>query len=214
VLPLPEEPIFEIEPNDARIAQLEADVRRASRRRKVRHATEFLIEAVIVIGLFFLFFLRVPQVDGHSMAPQIDDGDRVVIDTLAYDFRLDIPGGPALADFHLHDIQRGDVVAFALGAGDERRILLKRVIGVGGDVVSIERGVVSIDGAPDSEPYDPLRDSADLRPVRVPAGSLFVLGDNRGDSDDSRQFGPISVERVVGRAAFVAWPAQRVRAIR
>jgi signal peptidase I len=214
VLPLPEESIYEIEPNDARIAKLEADVRRATLRRKVRHATEFLIETVILLGLFFLFFLRAPQVDGHSMAPQIDDGDRVVIDTLAYDFRLDVPGGPTLADFHLRSIRPGDVVAFELGTGDERRIYLKRVIGVGGDVVSIERGVVSIDGTPLSEPYDPRRDAADLRPVRVPPGSLFVLGDNRGDSDDSRLFGAISIERVVGRAAFVAWPPQRVRAIR
>jgi signal peptidase I len=173
------------------------------------------IQAVIAAVLLLLFFLRVPQVDGHSMAPQIDAGDHVVINTIAYSLRIDRPsGGVPLADLRLRPVSRGDIIAFVHGAGDDRRIYLKRVIALPGESISIERGVVAVDGRTLVETYAPQRDAADMAAQTVPAGSLFVLGDNRGDSDDSRAFGSVPDSAVIGRAALVIWPLNRVRSIR
>lgn len=175
------------------------------------------MQALVLVALVSLFFVRAPEVDGHSMLPQVDAGDHVLIDTLAYDLRIQKPGaaGQALVDVALHPIARGDVIAFVHGTGDESRIYLKRVIGLPGETVSIERGVVSIDGTVVDPPgYEVSRDTTDMRPLAVPAGTYFVLGDNRGDSDDSRAFGPVPAGAIIGRAAFVIWPPARARAIR
>lgn len=171
---------------------------------------------MVLVALASLFFVRAPEVDGHSMLPQVDAGDHVLIDTLAYDLRIQKPGaaGQALVDIQLHPIARGDVIAFVHGEGDDSRIYLKRVIGLPGETVSIERGIVSIDGAVVASDYQASLDSTDMRPLTIPAGSYFVLGDNRGDSDDSRAFGPVPDAAIVGRAALVIWPPVRARAIK
>jgi signal peptidase I len=214
VLPQPEESIERIESPDARTVALETLVRRATLRRKLRHARALAIEALALAGLLLLCFVRVPQVDGHSMAPQIDAGDHVIINTVAYALRVARPGSDlALAELNLRPVLRGDVIAFSHGDGDARRIYLKRVIGLPGESVSIERGVVKVGDSVLPEPYAPARDGTDMRPVTVPQDSLFVLGDNRGDSDDSRSFGPVPLASVVGKAAFVVWPPARARAI-
>jgi signal peptidase I len=173
------------------------------------------VQAFVLVALLSIFLLRVPQVDGHSMAPQIDAGDHVVINTIAYNLRIDRPGnadGP-LADVRIHPVARGDVIAFVHGTGDDRKIYLKRVIGLPGETISIERGVVAVDGNTLVERYDRQAEASDMSPVKVPADALFVLGDNRGDSDDSRSFGPIPTSAVVGRAALIVWPPNRARAI-
>ena len=215
MLPQPLRPADETDSSEARTPSLEVLDRRANVMRALRHAGALVIEALVLAALLSLFFLRVPQVDGHSMAPQIDAGDHVIINTIAYDLRVARPGGNTpLADVRLRSAASGDVVAFVRGDGDDRRIYLKRIIGLPGDTISIERGVVMLDGATLLEPYGPLRDTSDMRPVTVPAGTLFVLGDNRGDSDDSRSFGPIPQSSVIGRAAAIVWPPNRARAIR
>lgn len=202
-------------PSDARVHFPDADERAGELLRRLRHAATLSVEAVVVAALLLLFFVRMPQVSGHSMAPQIDAGDHVAIDTLAYALRVARPGGGApLVDVALHGVARGDVIAFVHGSGDDRRIYLKRAIGLPGDTIAISRGVVSVDGRMLDEPYDPQRDASDMAAIRVPAGSLFVLGDNRGDSDDSRAFGSIAFADVVGRAMFVLWPPGRVKTIR
>jgi len=216
VLPQPLDPAQPDEPHDARSFVLDDLDRRASTVRALRHAGALLVQALVLASLVSLFFLRVPQVDGHSMLPQVDAGDHVLINTLSYDLRIQQPGaeGQALLDLALHPIERGDVIAFGRGAGDDSRIYLKRVIGLPGEIVSIERGVVSIDGSIVAPDYEASRDAADMAPLKVPAGAYFVLGDNRGDSDDSRAFGPVPAAAIIGRAALVIWPPARVRAIR
>lgn len=174
------------------------------------------MQVLVLALLATLFFLRVPQVDGHSMLPQVDAGDHVLINTLSYDLRIQRPSaeGQALVDIEIHPIQRGDVIAFGHGTGDDGRIYLKRVIGLPGEIVSIARGVVSIDGSIVAPDYQASRDTTNMAPLKVPAGSYFVLGDNRGDSDDSRSFGPVPAAAIIGRAALVIWPLADVRAIR
>ena len=215
MLPLPREPEVVPPLTDARTPDVAGDDRRAAWLRALRHTAALALQAVVLVALVLLFFLRVPQVDGHSMAPQIDAGDHVIIETLAYSLRFERPGGGSpLADLPLHPIARGDVIAFVHGDGDDTRIYLKRVIGLPGDTVALAHGAVSIDGRPLAEPYAPQRDGSDVSPQVVPPDSLYVLGDNRGDSDDSRSFGPVPVASVIGRAAFVLWPPGRARAIR
>jgi signal peptidase I len=214
VLPQPEDAIQRIESLDAQTITLDVLVRRAALHRRLRHAGALALEALALLALLLLFFVRVPQVDGHSMAPQIDAGDHVVINTVAYALRIARPGsGLPLAEISMRAIRRGDVVAFSHGDGDARRIYLKRAIGLPGETVAIDRGVVFVNGATLPEPYGPARDLSSMAPVTVPAGSLFVLGDNRPDSDDSRSFGPVPLASVVGKAAFVVWPPSRVRSI-
>jgi signal peptidase I len=215
VLPQPHGPVGSPGPSEARVHFPDSDQRAAELLRRLRHAAMLSAEAVIVAALLMLFFVRVPQVSGHSMAPQIDAGDHVAIDTLAYALRIARPGGGVpLVDIALHGVARGDVIAFVHGTGDDRRIYLKRAIGLPGDAVAISRGIVSVDGRALDEPYDPQHDTSAMAAIRVPAGSLFVLGDNRGDSDDSRAFGPIRFADVVGRAMVVLWPPGRVKTIR
>jgi signal peptidase I len=216
VLPQPLKPAAPAEQRDARILALDEFDRRAANVRALRHAGALIVQCVVLLALVSLFFLRLPLVDGHSMAPQIEAGDRVLINTLAYDLRVQRPGGDGrpLIDIALRPVDRGDVVAFVHGAGDDRRIYLKRVVGLGGDRVALRHGDVLLDGVKLADGFGADPDDTDMAPVLVPAGSLFVLGDNRGESDDSRSFGPIPEIDVIGRAAIVAWPPNRARAIR
>ena len=193
-----------------------ADRRRLAFRRRVYHIAGLAIQAVILLGLILLFFYRLPQVDGQSMEPQLTGGEHVLIDTLAFDFRVANPTAPQkpLVEIRLHPIERGDLVAFEHGSGDDRRILLKRVIAVGGDTIAIVKGTVYVDNAPFQERADQSADRTDLASLSVPADHIFVLGDNRAQSDDSREFGPVPVESVIGRAALVVWPLTRAQRLR
>jgi signal peptidase I len=150
------------------------------------------------------------------MEPQLTGGEHVLIDTLAFNLRVANPMAPdaPLVDLRLHPILRGDLVAFEHGSGDDRRILLKRVAGLGGDTVTTLHGKVFVNGAQLYEHVSAPRDREDLAPLSVPNGSIFVLGDNPAQSDDSRAFGPVPVESVIGRATFVVWPLTRAQRLR
>lgn len=144
--------------------------------------------------LAFAFFMRTPQVSGLSMAPHIASGEYVVINTVAY--RLGRPG-------------RGDIVAFR----HERSapsVYLKRIIGLPGDHIRIEHGAVFVNGAKLSEPYVLYPDARSFHEVTVPAGTLYVLGDNRANSDDSRFWGFVDLQEVIGKAVAGIWPLRRM----
>ena len=105
---------------------------------------------------------------------------------------------------------RGDLVAFHAPRTGE--ILLKRVVAVGGDTVGLEDGVLVVNGRQVREPYaDPKAiDSVYFGPVRVRPGTIFVMGDNRANSEDSRDFGAVrDVDRIIGRAVARVWPPAR-----
>lgn len=150
------------------------------------------------------------------MEPQLTGGEHVLIDTLAFNLRVANPMAPdaPLVDLRLHPIVRGDLVAFEHGTGDDRRILLKRVVGLGGDTVTTAHGKVYVDGAQLNGYANASGDGENLAPVAVPNGSIYVLGDNPAQSDDSRAFGPVPVESVIGRATFVVWPLTRAQRLR
>jgi len=148
-----------------------------------------LIALIVVVKLFVAEPFRIPS---QSMEPTLRPGDQTLVDKLSGD-RPD----------------RGDLVAFHAPRTGE--ILLKRVVAVGGDTVGLEDGVLVVDGRQVHEPYaDPdAIDSVYFGPVKVRPGTIFVMGDNRANSDDSRDFGAVPTDRIIGRAVARVWPPSR-----
>jgi len=131
---------------------------------------------------------------GVDMSPMLQQGDRFVVETRTYE---------------KHAPQRGDVIVFAR-EGFGNSVWAKRVIAVGGDTIGVANDKVTLNGKVLAEPYlapitasEPLPDP--FGPVTVPAGSLFLLGDNRHNSNDSRYFGFVNVKNVRGRVIFIYW---------
>jgi signal peptidase I len=160
----------------------------------------FIVVAVAVTSAFIVRAYVVQQfaVEGESMLATLHDGDRVLVNRLSY---------------RLHDPRRGDVVVLKrFDSTTTERDLIKRVIGLPGERVRFESCVVYIDDRPLQEPYiDPeiqQRDGcgADQAEVTVPNDSVFVLGDHRGRSSDSRVFGAVADDMLIGRAFVIIWP--------
>lgn len=147
-------------------------------------------QLALLAALIAAFFVRLPQVSGLSMEPHIRSGEYVMINTFAY--RIGVP-------------TRGDIVAFR-HEGDERAVFIKRVIGVPGDRVGIRRGQVYLNGNALAEPYVVHGDGRTSAEIKVPDGCVYVLGDNRAESEDSRFFGPVKDDRLIGRAVAGIWP--------
>ncbi len=160
-----------------------------------------LVAVALAVALFLVTFVAQPfVVEGSSMEPSLHEGERLIVSKLAY--RFDRPG-------------RGDVVVFRYPA-DRRLRFIKRIVGLPGETVLIRDGRVLIDGRPLSETYLLDLTLGEYGPVRVPAGRLFVLGDNRANSRDSRypEVGMIASRDVVGKAVAVYWPPQLVGLVR
>ncbi len=154
-----------------------------------------MLTQLLALGLIgAAFFIRAPHVLGLSMEPRIHSGEFVLINTLAYRY------GP---------IRRGDIVAFRHDSPTPQTYL-KRVIGLPGERVSIDRGSVRIDGKLLAEGYVRFHDGQSSADTLVPAGGLYVLGDNRANSDDSRDWGILPARDVVGKAVVALWPPQEL----
>ena len=135
------------------------------------------------------------RVASSSMAPRLRDGDHVLVDKVTY--RLRPP-------------QAGEIVVLE-PPGDEP-LAVKRVVALGGSHVALEDGVLVVDGVAQREPGLDLSgvDGVYFGPVPVPEGTVFVLGDNRGESVDSRSYGPVPLRDVVGRVVLGLWPPRRL----
>lgn len=156
-----------------------------------------LLLGVLVAVLLRSFLLEQFFIQGPSMEPTLKEPSRVLVEK--------ITGGA-------RDVTRGDVVVFHQGSGSEARDLIKRVIGLPGDRVAIRDCIVYLNNAPLRESYvaSPTDcGTTDMEEVVVAAGRIFVLGDNRAQSSDSRFFGTVALSRVIGRAAVVIWPPSR-----
>jgi signal peptidase I len=166
-------------------------------------AARAFFDWVVVVGIALLvailvrtFLLAHYQVEGQSMFSTLHPGDRVFVNKLSY---------------RLHDPNRGDVVVLHELTGTTERDLIKRVIALPGETIEIDDCEVYIDGQRLEEPYlDPNVVGnggwCEFGPEDVPDQHVFVMGDNRSGSSDSRQLGAIPEEELVGRAFVVFWP--------
>ncbi|MBV2128502.1 signal peptidase I [Arsukibacterium indicum] len=185
---------------------------------------------VLFIGLMLVFRSAVADwndVPSGSMQPTIQIGDRILVNKMAYDLRVPFS---TMSVLKLADPKRGDIVIFASEAADNR--LVKRVVGMPGDVVAMQHNVLSINGKQvDYTESDPAVETeagnelllteqlggiahavklapvssglANFAPVRVPEGHYLVLGDNRDNSADSRVIGFVPRHEIIGRAGTV-----------
>jgi len=155
-----------------------------------------------VLFCFFLiaFVAQAFRVQGTSMEPLLEDGERIVVNKLVYRFQ---------------PIERGDVVVFWYPR-DPAVSFIKRVVGLPGDLVEIRSGQLLVNGLPAREGYlpDGFRDGDSYPPTEVRKGYYFVLGDHRRSSNDSRSWGEVPERYIYGRAVFRFWPFARVGPIR
>lgn len=145
------------------------------------------LAAVVFVVILLVAVAEPMRVTSVSMSPTLGAGDHVIIDKLTGRWRP-----PAI----------GDLVVFREPGGGP--LAVKRIVALGGQSVAIEDGELHVDGIAQDEPTVDARgvDSVYFGPVTVPAGAVFVLGDNRGQSIDSRDYGAVPMSRLVGRVAF------------
>jgi signal peptidase I len=189
----------------------------------VRETVVLVALAVLLAVVFKTFLVAAFYIPSGSMESTLNISDRVLVEKVSYRFG---------------DVQRGDVVVFvhddpgfetagpsnpvagffsSLGQAvgvvpPSDRDFIKRVVGLPGDTITCRGGKVFRNGAPVDEPYlDPGTQTENCaRTTTVPPGELFVMGDNRGNSQDSRAFGPIDRDDVVGRAFVRIWPLNHI----
>ena len=166
----------------------------------VREVLETIVPAVLIALLINLFMAQATRVHGQSMEPNLHTDQRLVVEKLSYNRLI-------RQYFSLKEPETGDVVVIRIPAqGNE--LLIKRVIGLPGDVIEIHDGQVFVNGQPLDEPYLRGNTAGSYGPTTVPPLNIFVLGDNRNFSNDSRSFGTIPLKNVVGRAWFSYWPPE------
>jgi signal peptidase I len=156
---------------------------------------EVLITAVMAIVIFFAVqsTLQTFVVVGGSMQPTFDDGQRLLVNKMIFNF------APP---------NRGDVIIFEPPSG-QRVDYIKRVIGVPGDTVEVRQGVVYVNGTRLTEPYIKSVPSYSMGPETIPNDNYFVLGDNRGNSNDSHNGWVVPKQNLVGKAWLSIWPPGR-----
>jgi signal peptidase I len=153
---------------------------------------ETVLPAIVIAVLINLFLAQATRVYGSSMEPNLHTDQRLVVEKVSY---------------RLHGPRRGDVVVLRMPErGPE--LLIKRVVALPGETIDIHGGTVYIDQQPLEEPYLIRSTDSTYGPTTVPEGHVFVLGDNRGASNDSRVFGPVPIDRIVGRAWISYWPLE------
>jgi signal peptidase I len=170
-----------------------------------RNPVRTLLEWIAVIGCGVLiavtsqaFFVQAFYIPSESMEPTLYANDRVLVNKLSY---------------RTHDVHRGDLIVFerppetSNGLEGEIKDLIKRVVAVGGDTIEGRDGRVYVNGELIEEPYlEPGTPTNDLGREVVPEGTVFVMGDNRLNSEDSRVFGPIDEDTIIGRAVVKVLP--------
>lgn len=188
-----------------------ADVR-PQRRSFLRELPLIIVGALVVAVLVKSFLIQVFYIPSASMLETLQLDDKVTVSKLAY--RSSAPQRGDIVVFENEGIPSDSLVGVVVrnlkesfGQQDPSRHLIKRVVGLPGETIEIRDGVVIIDGEPIEEDY--LNDSPhgrDFAGVVIPDGHYFVMGDNRNSSRDSRVFGPIDGDRIIGKAIAIVWP--------
>jgi signal peptidase I len=188
--------------------QFDTTISRRARRERRRDASKkggggvleflviLLVSFVLVFGFVRPFVVEAFWIPSASMVPTLKYGDRVLVNKFIYRFT---------------EPDRGDVVVFESVQGDDQD-LIKRVVGLPGDEISVRGGKLLVNGEPQREPYVNERspDRSFYAPTTVPKGHVFAMGDNRANSQDSRVFGPVPKENIEGEAFLRFWPPDRI----
>lgn len=171
-------------------------------RREIYDWIQCLISALIICVLVFVFFIRVIDVVGTSMLPTLQHGNKMLVSGFLY------------------KPKQGDIVVFKTDSYDPDKALVKRVIAVGGDDINIDfdKGIVYVNGEPIDEPYinELTKTKLDfIGPKEVPEGCVFVMGDNRNASTDSRdsRISMVDSRLILGKVYFVLFPLDDFRLV-
>jgi signal peptidase I len=160
----------------------------------LRDAAGTIVPAIVIALLIHVFLAQATRVYGQSMEPNFHTNERLVIEKMSYRF---------------HGPRRGDVIVLRDPSGSPE-LLIKRVIGLPGERVTLADGKIFIDGVRLDEPYLDQPTQGGGRSWVVPPLHVFVMGDNRSASRDSRIFGAVPLEELVGKALFRYWPVGEV----
>jgi signal peptidase I len=173
--------------------------RRSNGTRQAIEWALLVVGALVIALLIKTFLFQAFYIPSASMDPTLKVHDRVLVNKLSY---------------HLHPVHRGDIVVFKAPAQERTeqiKDLVKRVVGLPGDIISARNGHVYVNDRLLKEPYLPRGTRTDdLSPTVIPPDSYFMMGDNRGASSDSRVFGPIRRSTIIGRAFIKMWPLSRL----
>jgi signal peptidase I len=155
-----------------------------------------LISFALVFGFVRPFVVEAFYIPSESMIPTLRVGDRVLVNKFIYRFA---------------EPERGDILVFESVEGGSED-LIKRVVAVPGDTIAVRRGKVVLNGERQREPYvnKKFPDRSFSPPTTIPKGHVFVMGDNRANSRDSRFFGPVPKEKIEGEAFLRFWPPDRI----
>ena len=188
-----------------------------------REYGEAMFIALVLAVFIRTFFVQAYKIPSGSMEPTLLVGDHILVNKILYGLRipdsifgLEIPGLPlGHYVFHLAPVRRGDVVVFVFPP-DRSKDFIKRVIGVAGDTIAVKNGVVWLNGSEMPDPHrhwevaaedrSPVSPRDNFGPVTVPAGKLFMMGDNRDRSYDGRFWGFVDLNDVEGRATAIYLP--------
>jgi len=181
-----------------------------------------MLETLLFTLLIFFLVRSVIQnfrVEGSSMETNLHTGQYIIVNRIEYlhvdlnMFQRLLPGNqdlPARLAYLFHLPRRGDIVVFEYPR-DASRDFIKRVIGLPGETVEVRNNRVFINGQELDEPYlsaAARTQMGNMAPVVVPLDAVFVMGDNRGNSSDSRSWGALPLDKIVGRAWFIYWPQE------
>jgi signal peptidase I len=155
-----------------------------------------LVSFALVFGFVRPFVMEAFWIPSGSMIPTLEIGDRVLVNKFIYRFT---------------DPRRGDIIVFE-SVDNSNEDLIKRVVGLPGDKIAVRGGKLFVNGEPQKEPYTnkKLPDRSFYARMTVPKNHVFVMGDNRGNSADSRVFGPLPEKNIEGEAFLRFWPPDRI----
>ena len=166
--------------------------------RALKETIGTILPAILIALFVNVFVAQAMVIHGPSMQPNLHYAQRVMVEKITYRF--------------LEGPRRGDVVV--VDVPGEVEPLIKRVVALPGETVEVRGGRVFIDGQHQEELWTTRQGGPDHPPTPVPASHVFVLGDNRASSRDSRAFGPVSMDQIVGRAWFIYWPPDQIKLLR
>lgn len=183
-----------------------------------------LIETVLLALIIFVvmeFAVQNFRVQGSSMEPTLEQGQYLLVNKAVY-FQIEpkvvnkfLPFGEIKRHsiFPFHPPKRGEILIFHFPR-DNSRDFVKRVVGIPGDRIELHKGIVYINGTELQEPYIKSHDEQSMSPIDVPQGYYFVMGDNRIASNDSRDWGLVPDDKIIGRGWLSYWPISRWSTLR